>query len=118
MMLFLTQSVQSMAFEIEWLESAQNDLDVEVNYVLQEFGYAVARKAYQRVVEHVARLASFPMMGIRYDGVTYKGFEVRKLVIRQVSVFYSPQTEKVTILAIWNNYQNPDNIPYHLFAKE
>ena len=32
-----------MAFEIEWLESAQNELDAEIAFVLNEFGFKVLR---------------------------------------------------------------------------
>ena len=59
-----------------------------------------------------------PHIGVQHEGATYKGCEVRKIIIRQVTVFYSPQSDKVTILAVWNNYQDPDNIPYRLSELE
>ena len=95
-----------MAFEIEWLEGAQNELDAEIAFVLNEFGFKAAQK--------VNCLATFPLIGTIYPKLTYKDFEIRKFVIRQVIVFYSPQPDRVTILALWNNYQNPANIPYRL----
>ena len=103
-----------MAFEIEWLESAQNELDAEIAFVLNEFGFKAAQKAYLRIQAHINCLATFPLIGTIYPKLTYKDFEIRKFVIRQVIVFYSPQPDKVTILALWNNYQNPANIPYRL----
>lgn len=103
-----------MAFEIEWLKGAQDELDAEIAYVLGEFGLLAARKAYLRIQTNVNRLETFPLIGTVYLGTTYKGCEVRKQVIRQVTVFYSPQPDRVTILAVWNNYQNPARIPDYL----
>lgn len=79
-----------MAFEIEWLQSAQNELDAEIEYVLGKFGFSAAQKAYRRIIDDVDRLASFPHIGVQHEGATYKGCEVRKINIRQVTVFYSP----------------------------
>ena len=31
-----------MAFEIEWLKEAQNELDAEIAFVLNEFGFKAA----------------------------------------------------------------------------
>ena len=35
-----------MALKIEWLEEAERDLDVEIDYVYHEFGIKAAQKAY------------------------------------------------------------------------
>ncbi len=99
-----------MVFEIEWLRGAQDELDAELAYVLDEFGLLAVRKAYQRIKTNVNRLESFPLIGTIYPNLTYKDCEVRKLVIHQVTVFYSPQPDRVTILAVWNNSQNPARI--------
>lgn len=107
-----------MAFEIEWLQGAQNELDAEIEYVLGRSGFSAARKAYKRIMDDVERLASFRHIGEQHEGATYKGCEVRKIIIRQVTVFYSPQPDRVTILAVWNNYQDSNNIPYRLSELE
>ncbi len=107
-----------MAFEIEWLQGAQNELDAEIDYVLGRFGFSAARKTYRRIMDNVEQLASFPHIEEQYECVTYNGCEVRKIIIRQVTVLYSPQPDKVTILAVWNNYQDPNSIPYRLSELE
>ena len=38
-----------MALKIEWLEEAERDLDVEIDYVYREFGIKAAQKAYRRI---------------------------------------------------------------------
>ena len=107
-----------MAFEIEWLKSAQGDLDSEIGYVYRKFGYKAAEKAFRWIQDDVNKLSSFPFLGEHYDGATYNGFEIRKLVIHQVTVFYSPQTDRVIVLGVWNNYQDPGYIPYYLDCAE
>ncbi|MBO7492930.1 MAG: type II toxin-antitoxin system RelE/ParE family toxin [Bacteroidales bacterium] len=107
-----------MVFEIEWLRGAQRELDAEIEYVLGRFGFRAARKTYKRIMDEVERLASFPHIGVQHESATYKGCEVRKIIIRQITVFYSPQSDKVTILAVWNNYQDPNSIPYRLSELE
>lgn len=107
-----------MAFEIEWLESAKRELDAEIVYVLENFGFTAARKTYLRMQKHVSQLADFPLIGTVYQGVTYKGFEIRKLPIRQITLFYSPQADKVTILAVWNNYKDADSISFRIIEED
>ena len=106
-----------MDFKIEWLRSAQTELDSEMAYVLHEYGFRTARKSFMRMMRRVSLLSSFPHIGTLYPDLTYFGFEVRKLSIRQVSVFYSPQIDKVIIIAVWNNYQDLDRIPTHLLLQ-
>ena len=103
-----------MALKIEWLEDAERDLDVEIDYVYREFGIIAAQKAYRRISDDVNLLATFPLIGSEYEEVTYQGHEIRKLPIHQVTVFYSPQSDKVIILAIWNNSQDPGDMLSHL----
>ncbi len=99
-----------MDSEIEWLESAQKELEAEIDYVVNEFGVRVAQKVYFKILKHINNLASFPFIGKKYEGVTYIGYEIRQLPIHQLTIFYSPHNGKITIIAIWNNYQNPDNL--------
>ena len=68
-----------MASEIEWLESAEQELDAEIAYVLDEFGYAAARKAYLHLQKHVSHLADFPLIGMVYPGVTYHGCQEKSI---------------------------------------
>ena len=103
-----------MALKIEWLEGAERDLDAEIDYVYREFGTNAAQTAYRRISDDVNLLATFPLIGSEYKEATYQGHEIRKLPIHQVTVFYSPQTDKVMILAIWNNSQNSADIQSHL----
>ena len=107
-----------MAWEIEWLESAQEELDREIDYVIREFGYLAAQNAYNRIKNSIYHLACFPRIGLSYPGITFRGFEVRKLHLKHITVFYSPQVDRITILAIWNNAMDSERIPLHLIFSD
>ena len=107
-----------MAFEVEWLKGAKDELDAELTYVLNEFGFLSAQKTYRRITEYVNRLSIFPQMESVYPDLTFRGCEVRKLPIRQLTLFYSPQADRVTILAVWNNYQDPERMFLRLVNPE
>jgi len=107
-----------MACEIGWLESAQNELNAEIEYVLGEFGENTAKRVQLKVKEVVDQLEVFPNSGARYDGCLYHGHEVRMAHVQPLTIFYSyDEVSHVTILAIWNNYQNPDKITRILNSK-
>lgn len=108
-----------MAFEIGWLESARKELDAEIEYVYNEFGKSSARRAQIKIKEAIAPLDTFPYSGMLCKGFRYCGHEVRMVHVRQVTIFYSfDEISLVTILAVWNNYQDPDRINELLKSKQ
>ena len=99
-----------MAYKYRWLEPALDDLSQETRYVLSEFGLTAARKAEANVREGVERLRSFPYIGVRFEGLTYAGCEVRLLHIRQISIVYCLQDDTITLISVWNNRRNNKNM--------
>ena len=81
-----------MAFEIEWLKDAQNELDAEIAFVLNEFGFKAAQKAYLRIQDHINCLTTFPQIGTLYPELTYKTLRyVNSLFVKsQCSIHLSP----------------------------
>ena len=99
----LHKYVLGMVCKYRWLDQALDDLEQEVGYVFYEFGVASARKAEATIHERVTQLCSFPHLGMTYEGLKYKGNEVRILHIKQVSLIYSIEDEMITLIALWNN---------------
>ena len=101
----------AMAYKYRWLSEALDDMSNEIEYVVKEFGLKTARQVENSVHERVLQLCQFPFSGVRYEeDVLYNGHEVRVLHIRQISLIYSFDNEVVTLIAVWNNYQNPDRL--------
>lgn len=108
-----------MAFEIVWLESAQKELDAEIEYVYNEFGEDSAKRSRIKIKAAIDPLDTFPNSGIRCNDFQYLGHNVRMIHIRQITVFYSfDDIYKVTVIAIWNNYQDPEKINDLLKSKQ
>ena len=100
-----------MAYKYRWLAQALDDMAQEIENVSKEFGLRAARKTEFRVREGVRQLCRFPFSGVRYeDDVLYNSHEVRVLHLKQISVIYCVEDETITLIAIWNNYQNPEKL--------
>ena len=100
-----------MAYKYRWLSQALDDMSNEIEYVVKEFGLKAARRMESRVHEGVLQLCQFPYSGVRYEeDILYNGQEVRVLHLRQISLIYSFDKETITIIALWNNYQNPERL--------
>lgn len=100
-----------MAYNYRWLSQALDDMSNEIEYVAKEFGLKAARRAESRVYEGVQQLCRFPYSGMRYEeDLFYNNHEVRVLHLHQVSLIYSFDNEMITLIALWNNYKNPDRL--------
>lgn len=108
-----------MAYKYRWLSEALDDMSKEIEYVVKEFGLKTARQIENKIHEWVLQLCQFPYSGVRYEeNVLFNGHEVRVLHIRQISLIYSFDNEVVTLIAIWNNYQNPDRLNEVISSRE
>lgn len=100
-------------------ESARKELDAEIEYVYSEFGEDSARRARTKIKEAIDPLDTFPNLGMRCEGFMYRGHEVRMIHVRQLTIFYSfDEKSLVTIIAVWNNYQDPAKINELLNSKQ
>lgn len=100
-----------MVYKYRWLSEALDDLSNEIDYVAKEFGLKTARQVENRVHERILQLCQLPYSGVRYEeDVLFNGHEVRVIHIRQISLIYSFDEEMITLIAVWNNYQNPERL--------
>jgi plasmid stabilization system protein ParE len=99
-----------MLYNIEWLDDARTSLDAEMEYVYAEFGLAALRKFYGDLLERVSQLQVFPRIGIRCRNLDYRGYEMRILHVKKISVVYSIVGDTILILYIWNNRQDPEQL--------
>lgn len=108
-----------MVYKYRWLSEALDDMSNEIDYVAKEFRLKTARQVENRVHERILQLCQFPYSGVRYEeDVLYNGYEVRILHIRQISLIYSFDEEMITLIAVWNNYQNPNSLNEVINSRE
>lgn len=99
-----------MDYEIIWLAEARQSLAAEMEYVYNEFGRNTLAKVYVSLMERFAQLQLFPRIGVRHEDLDYKGYEIRMLHVKRVSVVYAIHEKTVEILYIWNDRRNPESI--------
>lgn len=99
-----------MVYNIEWLDDARSSLDAEMEYVFAEFGRNTLSKVYNNLMERVSQLQIFPRIGVRCEDLDYRGYEIRMLYVKKVSVVYAITDQTIKILYIWNNQQDPGRL--------
>lgn len=102
--------VLNMVYKYRWLDQAFDDMTKEIVFVLREYGVNEARKVEEEIRKRVLQLCRFPFSGVEYEGLLFLGKEVRTIRMNRISIIYCFQNEIVTLVAIWNNYQNPDKL--------
>lgn len=96
-----------MAFDVVWHPFASVDLEEVMEYVYQNFGWKASKKLFEDVIERIDALSTFSNLGVQFEGVTYRGNEVRILNIRQNAIVYAANKERITIIVFWDNRKNP-----------
>lgn len=96
-----------MAFEVVWHPLANADLEDEIDYVLYGFGWAASKKLYSEVMGRINHLSQFPKLGVKCDGITYYGDEVRIWNVHQHAIVYAVSEKQITVLVLWNNHRDP-----------
>ena len=79
-----------MAYKYRWLSQALDDMSHEIGYVYAEFGEKSARKAESVIRQRVDYLCTFPNLGMNYEGLTFRGNEVRIMQIKKESFLFVP----------------------------
>ena len=96
-----------MAFEVVWHPLASVDLEDAIDYLFREFGWTASQKLYSEVEERINHLSEFPKLGVKCDGITYHGDEVRVWNVHQNAIVYAVGEKQITIIVFWNNHRDP-----------
>ena len=96
-----------MAYKIIWLDEARQSLDAEMEYVYAEFGHYTLAKVYDDLMRRVSQLQTFPKIGVRCEDLDYRGYEMRMLHVKKVTIVYAIVNNTIEILYVWNNQHDP-----------
>lgn len=97
-----------MAKRIVWTCKAQKDRKEILNYWRyrnQSREYSLKLNALFK--KNIALIAAHPHLGRK---TSIEG--IRMKLVRDFLIFYEENGEVLTILTIWDNRRNPDQIPY------
>jgi plasmid stabilization system protein ParE len=99
---------------IEWTEGAYQDYDELLAYLVGTFGINTAIDFQARLDKSIAVLRDFPFAGVFEHYNSKRNIEYRSLSCRQYKIVYTPMSDRVVIVSLWNNRQNPVGLRYRL----
>lgn len=99
---------------IEWTEGAYQDYDELLAYLVGTFGINTAIDFQAQLDKSIAVLRDFPFAGVFEHYNSKRNIEYRSLSCRQYKIVYTPMSDRVVIVSLWNNRQNPVGLRYRL----
>jgi plasmid stabilization system protein ParE len=97
-----------MALKIFWTNRASKNFDIILEYLEGEWGDQVTKKFIKDVYDFLELLVEFPEIGSienKEEGI--RGFTL----IKQINIFYRITKDKIIILGLFDNRQNPTKKP-------
>jgi len=93
-----------MALEVFWSTRASKKFDKIINYLNNEWGDKASKTFTKKVYDFIDLLAEFPEIGAFQDKEKeIQGF----VVIKQITVYYRVDKNKLILLNFFDNRQNP-----------
>jgi plasmid stabilization system protein ParE len=93
-----------MALKIFWTNKASNNFENILEYLEVEWGNQVTKRFIKDVYDFLELLVEFPEIGsIENKEKGIRGFTL----IKQINIFYRITADKIIILCLFGNRQNP-----------
>jgi plasmid stabilization system protein ParE len=97
-----------MALKIYWTTRATRNFDVILEYLEVEWGDQVTKRFIRDVYDLLELLVEFPELGsIENIEKGIRGFTL----IKQINIFYRITKDKIIVLGLFDNRQNPSKKP-------
>ncbi len=92
--------------KIVWSADAVSDYEQNIDYLLDKWGVKETQQFIDEVTDILDTISKMPELFPLSD---YRN--IRKCVVRkQVSILYTVNDDKIELVRIWNNKQNPQNL--------
>jgi len=93
---------------LTWTPESKQDYWDNIDYLLDEFPIEVAQRFVQKVEELETQL--------KLQSVTYRATSkenvYQKPVVKQVTLFYYAEDQKIVFLRFWNNKKDPKSLKF------
>ena len=97
--------------QIDWLPTAQEDVDAILDYGVDAFGEQAVLRFYQRLKRQETLLLENPYMGKRECLPEELPHEVRSIVFyRHYKLVYYVESEMIHIVALFDTRRNPTSL--------
>ncbi len=92
--------------KIIWSADAVSDYDQNIEYLLDEWGIKETQQFIDEIAEMLNTISKMPELFPLSD---YRN--IRKCVVRkQISILYTVKDDKIELVRVWNNKQNPKKL--------
>ena len=92
--------------KIIWTPEAKESFDLNVDFLLRDWGVQVTSDFMDRVDEVVLKIQSNPQL---YPPITQDIH--RCVVVKQISLYYRVvSSQQVDLLVFWNNFKDPETL--------
>ncbi len=96
-----------MALAIEWTDTAEAQLDDIVAYLESNWTPKEVRQFFNKLEKGIAAIGRHPT---QHKKSTRKANTYEYQLSPQTTIFFTFDAEKATILLLWSNRMNPDNL--------
>ena len=97
---------------VRWSGLAKETLLEILQYIERDFGVFVSQSVYERIMNHVRLLASFPFIGRVDDVHVHLEKQVRYIVCEQSLVYYLIEEDVVLIIAVFDVRRSPQTVEH------
>lgn len=98
-----------MALTIYWSKRADSKFDSIIEFIHDEWGEAVTKAFVKKVYDFLDILEEFPEIGtLENKERNIRGF----VIVRQLTLFYKIQDNKIILLNFFDNRMNPNRKKY------
>jgi plasmid stabilization system protein ParE len=92
---------------IFWTDEAVSTFEQNIQYLEKEWNEKVIQKFFDKTEHALNRIAQNP--------ATFPLFNQQKgihkcLIVKQITLYYKIDDDKIYLLSFWNNYQDPEKL--------
>jgi plasmid stabilization system protein ParE len=92
--------------EIIWTQNAQDEFIKNLLFLESEWSFSVAKKFESEVFKKLELLKTNSNTFLKSG---YAGTQ-KMFITKHISLYYLVEEEKIILLHLWNNAQNPENL--------
>lgn len=93
---------------IDWSPRALDDYEQNITYLLLEWQEREVNTFVRKVTQTIANIQLRPEMYPTLEGAS---ITTRKaVVVKQISLIYTFDEDRILLLNFWNNYKDPDSL--------
>lgn len=92
--------------KLEYSPMAQDDLQYLREYLIDNFGEAIAIKILKKMISDIRKLEEYPLLGVNLGKLIDVPTDYRYLLTEKNYVFYHLELDKIRVVRVLNEQQD------------